>query len=143
MKTAKGFTLIELMIVVAVVAILAAVAFPSYQESVRKSNRTDCKVALSAAVAMQERWYFRNNSYTDKVNEIGGSVGPPATLNSPEGFCGITIDVSCAGGGTIDCFTLKATPQGAQKNDKCGILTVTNTGLKGVENATYSVDECW
>ena len=140
MRITKGFTLIELMIVVAVVAILAAVAFPSYQESVRKSNRTDCKAALSAAVAMQERWYFRNNSYTDKVNEIGGTGG---VLDSPEGFCGITIDVSCAGGGTIDCFTLKATPQGAQKNDKCGILTVTNTGLKGVEKATYSVDECW
>lgn len=136
----KGFTLIEILIAVAIVAILAAVAFPSYQESVKKTRRADCKAALADAVAKQERWYFRNNQYSNSVNDIGGSGG---TLNSPEGFCSITIDTSCAGGGTIDCFTLKAIPQGAQTGDKCGTLTITNTGVKGQESATLPLAQCW
>lgn len=137
----KGFTLIEIMIVVAIVAILAAVAFPSYQEYVKKSRRADCKAALADAVAKQERWYFRYNQYTGDVNDIGGVSG---TLESPEQFCQIAIDTSCdVGGAPISCFTLKAIPQGVQQGDKCGTLTVTNVGVKGLESATLPLDQCW
>jgi type IV pilus assembly protein PilE len=63
LKRQGGFTLIELMITVAVIGILAAIAFPSYQDSVRKSRRTDGKNALTQAVANMERYYTENNTY--------------------------------------------------------------------------------
>ncbi|MDV7393712.1 type IV pilin protein, partial [Arthrospira platensis SPKY1] len=65
-----GFTLIEVMIVVAIIAILAAIAYPSYQEQVRKSRRADAKVSLLDAVQRQERFFTVNNQYT------GVLVGP-------------------------------------------------------------------
>ena len=63
LKRQRGFTLIELMITVAVIAILAAIAFPSYQDSLRKSRRTDAKNALTQAMANMERYYTENNTY--------------------------------------------------------------------------------
>ena len=63
LKRQRGFTLIELMITVAVIAILAAIAFPSYQDSLRKSRRTDGKNALTQAMANMERYYTENNTY--------------------------------------------------------------------------------
>lgn len=133
----KGFTLIELMIVVAIVGIIIAVAVPAYQNQAQEARRSDGKIALERAAAMQEQWYFANNAYTATVNNIGGSGG---TLLSPEGYYSITSSVlATATGCSADdiCYQLTATARGAQADDSsCDPLTITNTGEKGPAN-------CW
>ena len=120
-----GFTLTELMIVLVIVAILAAVALPGYQNILIDSRRADAKIALTDAAARQERWFTENNGYTTNVNNIGGSDG---ALESPEEHYAITIAAPC---GNTTCFTLTATPQGSQADDTyCGNLTLSHLGEK-------------
>lgn len=72
-KTSTGFTLIELMIVVAIVGILAAIAYPSYQEYVLRGNRSEAQALLNDAAARQERYYTQNNTYADTTAKLGYS----------------------------------------------------------------------
>jgi len=84
MKKQKAFTLIEVMIVVVIVAILAAIAVPSYQDSIRKTRRADAKEALMRIAALQERYFFTNNKY-GTASDLG--VGS----TSQEGYYTISI----------------------------------------------------
>lgn len=129
----RGFTLIEVMIVLAIIAILAAVAFPSYQETMIKNRRADGKIALTEAAARLERFFTENNNYGNTINNIGGSGGK---LTSPEGYYSVSLANPC---GNTSCFTLTAAPQGVQTKDtKCGNLTLTHTGVRG-----GSATDCW
>lgn len=127
-KLSQGFSLVELMIVLVIVAILAGVAYPSYQESVRKTRRADAKEALTRAASMQERHFFTNNQYTTSTADIGGA-------ESTEGYYSVTVlgnSVSCDSNGvTYPCFTMVATAMGPQAKDKaCGQFSVDHTGRK-------------
>ena len=75
-KRSKGMTLIELMIAVAVVGILATIAYPSYQNQVRRSNRADAITALTAMANAQERSYLANNMYATNTAPLGFPAGP-------------------------------------------------------------------
>jgi len=128
----RGFTLMELMIAVAVVGILAAVAFPSYQSQVMKTRRSDGKAALMAAAAKQEQYYLDNKTYADTLAKLNVAAA------SPEGYYQISITASSA-----TAFTLKATAQGSQASDTvCGDLTLDNLGTK-TESGSGTVDDCW
>jgi type IV pilus assembly protein PilE len=126
----KGFSLIELMIVVAIVGLLAAVAYPAYQDNARKSRRSDAMIALTRAAALQEKMYMDNNSYTNSINDIGGASSPDGhyTIALTNPGCSSTV-----GGVTYySCFTLTATAVGAQVGDTdCATFTLTNTGQQG------------
>src|SRR5215211_5291314 len=74
---ARGFTLIEIMIAVAIVALLAAIAFPSYQENVLRGKRTEGKAALLKTMQLEERWYTVNNTYTTDIGALYGRPGQP------------------------------------------------------------------
>jgi len=146
----RGFTLIELMITLAVVAILAAIAYPTYQDSVRKSRRADAKSVLLNAAQWMERFYTENNRYDQ--NRAGTAVSLPAGLTQApiEGgtkYYNISM-TDCAGAAqvTADSFTLRAAPIAGspQVNDRCGALTLTSTGVRGVcVAAPPTADECW
>ena len=149
MKTiTSGFTLIELVITVAIVAILAAVAYPSYQDSIRKSRRADAKAVMAEAAQLMERRYTTTSCFDDPCGS-GTAPALPAGLtaiprnetNAASRFYTITL-----GGVTRTAYTLTATPQNAQVHDKCAALTLDQTGNR-TANGKLVTDalslECW
>lgn len=139
-RKAGGFTLIEVMIVVAVIAILAAIALPSYQEYIRRGNRAEARASLLQAAQWLERVATSTGTYLSTKN-VGNFPGELKTVPSK------TYAVSL--GGTDDAgsmFTLSAIPQGSQVADKCGTLTLNQAGARSVTVAGASEDlkaECW
>lgn len=130
-----GFTLIELMIVVAIVGILSAVAYPSYTEYVRRGHRADARAGLLQAQQWLERAATATGAYPTAL---------PATLTWANDATK-RYTISIGGPATTSSFTLTATPKGAQVGDKCGNFTVTHTGLRGAKGVTTGdiVTECW
>ncbi len=132
-RVAGGFTLIELMIVVAVVAILASIAVPSYQEQIRKSRRAQAKADIVEYMQMAERYFTVNNTY------VGFTL--PVAVSPRE--AGATARYNLAASTqTATALVLTATALGPQASDRCGNLSVSNTGLK-TESGTATLAECW
>jgi type IV pilus assembly protein PilE len=148
---AAGFTLIELMIVVVVIAILGAVAYPSYQDHVRKAKRAEARTALLKTAQVLERWYSDRSTY-------GTSPAPPATATaidvaplyglalgavvysgenatdnkSPYTIAAAAPTAACP----IDaCFLLTATPNAPFADPTCGNFTLTSTGTRSWSNS--------
>jgi len=133
-----GFTLIELMIVVAILGVLASIALPAYQQSVRSGARAEAQSLLLQVAANQERFYSDNNSYSANANPLASPA--VATITSENGLYQVAV-AACGGGAITNCFVATATPQDSQTQDACTTLTISNTGLKGATGA--SVADCW
>lgn len=138
-RRSAGFTLIELMIAVAIVAILAAIAYPSYLEQIRKSRRTDAKAALLDLAARQERYMTTHNTYTKIAADLGyGGVFPIDVSSGSSVFYQLNVPTA-----TATAFTATATPAGAQTADtKCGTYTVDQLGAQG-SSGTLGAAGCW
>jgi len=121
-----GFTLIELMIVVAVVAILAAVALPSYQEYIKRSNRAEARAEVLRAEGWLERFNAENNRYTDNAANSANSGFSAAFTTVPAGG---TARYTIAATLTANSYSITATPTGSMNGDACGTYTKTNTGV--------------
>jgi type IV pilus assembly protein PilE len=145
MNKQQGFNLIELMIVVAIVGIIAAIAYPSYQEQMRKTRRADCSGALASLASTMERYFTVNNTY-EGAGAAGGDTGTPTIFSAScpvdGGAATYNLTIQAADAST---FEVRAAPTGIQANDKCGTLTLTNTGLKGITGAATGMtrDLCW
>lgn len=149
-RTQTGVTLVELMIAVAIVGILAAVALPSYQDSLQKSRRADVKAVLLGLANAMERRFTETNSYCDAsstgtaVTGCGtatGDTGTPSIYTIPTATTGFyTVTISAA---SASSYTLSAAPTGTQANDKCGTLLIDNVGNKTVSGATLNAATCW
>lgn len=139
----QGFTLIELVIVVAIVGILSSIALPMYRDYVIRSNRTEAKTALAAVALAQERYYSANNTYSTTLASLGTVMGVASSGLTENGYYNISISAASPTVG----YTLSATPQSkaGQSSDNCKTLTLTNTGLKNVSGATsgYTAANCW
>lgn len=135
-----GFTLIELMIVVAIVGILAAIAYPSYTEQVRQSRRSDCEGALTGLASAMERYFTVNNTYVGAAVGAGGIFPNQCPIDGNTAYYTLQIPSATATG-----FTLQAARTGPQSGDKCGTLTLTSTGQKGVTSAATGItwQDCW
>ncbi|HEY8024593.1 MAG TPA: type IV pilin protein [Burkholderiaceae bacterium] len=133
-RASLGFTLIEIMIVVAIVGIVAAIAIPSYVSSTRASHRTDAKQALTQLAQFMERNYTLASRY-DK-DSAANNIALPFTTSPLQGTTFYNLTVTA----TTTTYTLTATPTGGQTKDSCGTLTLTNTGVKG---STSGASSCW
>lgn len=133
----KGFTLIELMIVVAVVGILMAIAVPSYREYIARGHRADTRAGLLQAQQWLERAATATGTYPTAL--------PPTLTWAADATKRYTISIG--GPATTSTFTLTATRKspGPQAGDRCGDFTLTHTGARGANNLASgtTVEECW
>mgnify|MGYP002335832614 CR=1 FL=1 len=144
-----GVTLIELMIVVAIIGILAAIAYPNYTQYVQRGNRAEARSVMLEVAQILERNYTTANRY-DAVNPDGTGGAPAILTQSPRTGAAIyTIVVATAAvnGVAGQTFIVSATPVagGPMAGDACGVITLANTGLRGAAGATTAavVDQCW
>ncbi|MEI5639128.1 MULTISPECIES: type IV pilin protein [unclassified Pseudoalteromonas] len=135
-KISQGFTLIEVMIVVVIIGILAAVSYPNYTEYVKRGARADAMTILLDAANKQEQYFVDNRSYATDLSDIG----VPGT--SENGYFTISLQ-----GVTTDTFTLVATAaSGPVRGDSdCPALTIDELGIRGVSGVTdqAQIDRCW
>ncbi len=128
----SGFTLIEVMITVVIIGILASIAYPSYQEFVKRGNRTEGQAFLSEVAARQERYYAQNHAYITDIGKLNLKNGDKSETGKYE----LSIAANAGDGG----YTLTATQQFG--DTACGNLTLTATGVKGVSGSKSAAD-CW
>lgn len=136
-----GFTMIELLVALGIVGLIAALAIPSYQQSIRKSNRADAQITLSQLATLQEQFFFRTNNYTDDFADLVDGAVSGANLPSNEGHYSISLTVS--GGGTG--WNMIATPQGDQLNDdECLAINLNSLGAKTASDSNgVASTVCW
>jgi type IV pilus assembly protein PilE len=134
----RGFTLIEIMIVVAIIGILSAIAFPAYQQYVRKSRRVDAKNAVLDMAAREERYFATNNKYSIKGTDFGFSTDTaiPVTTGS-KSYYAITVTQT-----TTSDFTVTAAPTGTQTADTCNSYIINSLGVQS-NSGGASVSDCW
>lgn len=134
----RGFTLIELMIVVAVIGLLASIAVPSYLDSVARARRVDGRAALLLAAQAMERYRAENSG-----SYLNAALSPPMDRSPATGTQMYRIELSPAP--TPIAFTLRAVPTGPMTNDDCGILTLSQDGLRTAagQSSGAGFERCW
>ena len=135
-RVPEGFSLIELLIAMTVLAILVAVAVPSYRESVAKGRRADAQAVLMEAAQFLERFHTENLRYNTSL--AGVAVALPAALAAaPREGTTKYYDISIQSVAT-QTYTLRAVPRTGQSTDRCGTMTLNHLGAK-----TGSATDCW
>ena len=157
----KGFTLLELMIVVAIIGVLAAIAWPAYQDYVNEGQRADAKTTLTDLAAKQERFYTLQSpaTYASDVTSLGGTTSG-TTMPSEQGIYTITLKNETKDGTSCkdtsapvtvySCYTLTATPaagKGQEDDPQCWTIALDNQGNKWSQAKGSTTDNpqgtCW
>jgi type IV pilus assembly protein PilE len=144
-RRVHGFTLIEVMIVLAIVGVLMAIALPSYTSYVARANRADARGQMLQVSQYMHKFYAANDRFDQNratTTNVDGELVPPSMMRSPADgtqLYGLTVRA------TAVAFTVTAVPLTGSKmaGDPCASLTLTSTGVRGVNGATLSRDECW
>ena len=132
-RSVRGLTLVELMIVVVVVGILAAIAYPSYREFSARATRNEAKAALLKAATNQERYYLQNNKFSTDLNELGFSGNPYTTDTG-------SYEITVVAPNPASNFTVTATYLlGGVESGKCGAFTIDGRGVK----TSSPSEDCW
>jgi len=131
-KYMSGITLMELMIVIVIIGILAAVGYPNYRDFAARAKRNEAKAALLQVAVNQERFYLNNNSYTTDLTQLGFQASP---FDTETGSYRITVGLANANTYTATAAFLL----GGDEAGKCAALTITAAGVKGSSPLT----DCW
>lgn len=132
MQHNRGFTLIELMVVVMIIAILTAIALPSYRKYVMRTHRTDATKALTDLATREESYFYSNNTYTSTLSQLNASSTMAGSL--------FTVQVASA---SSTGYTLTATAQGTQAQDTCQSFSLTRAGVQSSNGAGTDAGNCW
>jgi type IV pilus assembly protein PilE len=135
-QSERGFTLLELLVAIAIIGILAAIAIPAYTSYIQRASRSDAKTQLLEAAAFLQRSFSQNNQYPNALP--GGFLQSPAS-----GTAKYTIAIANPGGAAT--YTLTATRAGTMTGDECGDLTLRHDGVRDVINASggRTGNDCW
>jgi type IV pilus assembly protein PilE len=129
-----GFSLVELMIVVSIVAVLVAIALPRYEQYVQRTHLSNAKNALLQTAQWMERSATAQGFYPPAA-----AIPPGVRIVEGNRYATVTVVVSVDGAN----YTATAAPQGPQLNNACGSLTFTQSGARGRSGTTIPVSECW
>ena len=144
-----GFTLVELMVVVAIISIISAIAYPSYRENIRRSNRAEVRALMLENAQFMERFFTENNSY---LQTAGAAPTPPVLPNtvSPRGAIGARVNYNIAfravPARTATTFAIQAVPVNGMANDACATFTYNHLGQRGTDGTLtggMTTELCW
>jgi len=137
----KGFTLVEIVIVLSILGILASIVYPSYTGHVKRAHRTDAKTVILQAAARQERFFGNQNRYAGNMTTLGYGAD---LLTTEDGRYSVSVNAS-----TVNTYTLQAVPNslGRQNTDGCGSFIVDYLGVRNIKDqpagAAVTVKDCW
>ena len=133
----KGFSLIEILIVLAIAGILASISYPNYRHYIMRVHRTDGQLALLDLACRMETFYAEHETYQTATIATGRDTDVLSSRQSPEGWS--TLSLTQVADKT---YTLQATPVNTQ-DPRCQSLTLNSSGIKGITAAEINVSQCW
>jgi len=142
-RRGAGFTLIELMIVVAVVAILAAIAYPSFQDAIRKSKRAQAKADLVELAQRFERYHTVNGTYENFWTTTNVPAAQRVSPRGPSNQAAYNITATSIGRNAYLLSAAPVTGSPQARDTRCMTLTLTQSGAKGISGGTSNASECW
>lgn len=144
-SSSHGFSIVDLVVVLAIVGILSSVAFPMYQSYSLRVHRTEVRVALMDVAERMQKYYFENKTYTDDLLALGLNSSPYITAN---GRYSMRVDDNGGGGGAcpiVNCFKLVAPAIGKQATDTdCAVFELNSVGIKtALAGGGSQNNKCW
>lgn len=138
MKLKRGFTLLEIMITLAIIGVLASVAYPSYTQYIVRANRSSASSFVLNLASRQEQYNLDSRQYTSQLSLLGAATVPTEVLNNYD------VTVAVDNTATPPTYNITATPSGTQlvKDTPCGALNYDQTGMKTI-SGTSTVSRCW
>ena len=143
---ASGFTLVEIMIVVAIIAILASIALPSYTSYIARAKRADARTQLLQVAQFMQRFYAANDTYLQDraTNGVFSQVPASLTQSPADGTKLYDLEIPNANL-SATAYTIKMVPDstGVMASDPCGTFTLTSAGVRGITGTGMTRDDCW